>query len=175
MILILYTIIVIHTHILRINTIHILILINVLIHILITILILILILIHNIILINTIHISYECHITNTILYYTILYYTILYYTSYIIIIHILIEPSLLLFLSLSLLSLQLYECRAAHGRFPKSHRVSLGRDPGTFKIRHRVKITSTINLFGFETLKLKIRRLKLWKPTWPVRPAAGRR
>ena len=24
---------------------------------------------------------------------------------------------------------------------------------------------STINLFGFETLKLKIRRLKLWKPT----------
>ena len=25
--------------------------------------------------------------------------------------------------------------------------------------------TSTINLFGFETLKLKIRRLKLWKPT----------
>ena len=27
------------------------------------------------------------------------------------------------------------------------------------------KKTSTINLFGFETLKLKIRRLKLWKPT----------
>ena len=25
--------------------------------------------------------------------------------------------------------------------------------------------TSTINLFGFETLKFKIRRLKLWKPT----------
>ena len=33
------------------------------------------------------------------------------------------------------------------------------------EIPHRVKDTSTINLFGFETLKLKIRRLKLWKPT----------
>ena len=29
----------------------------------------------------------------------------------------------------------------------------------------QTKNTSTINLFGFETLKLKIRRLKLWKPT----------
>ena len=38
-----------------------------------------------------------------------------------------------------------------------------GRDH--IEIRHRVKKTSTINLFGFETLKLKIRRLKLWKPT----------
>ena len=36
------------------------------------------------------------------------------------------------------------------------------------EIRHRVKKASTINLFGFETLKLKIRRLKLWKPTVPV-------
>ena len=57
----------------------------------------------------------------------------------------------------------------ANGRFPKFHLVLLGRDPGTLKsdieIRHRVNKTSTINLFGFETLKLKIRRLKLWKPT----------
>ena len=37
--------------------------------------------------------------------------------------------------------------------------------PWHIEIRHRVKKTSTINLFGFETLKLKIRRLKLWKPT----------
>ena len=33
------------------------------------------------------------------------------------------------------------------------------------EIRHRVKKTPTINLFGFETLKLKIIILKLWKPT----------
>ena len=33
------------------------------------------------------------------------------------------------------------------------------------EIRHRVKKASTINLPGFETLKLKIRRSKLWKPT----------
>ena len=32
------------------------------------------------------------------------------------------------------------------------------------EIRHRVKKTSTMNLFGFETLKLKNRILKLWKP-----------
>ena len=38
--------------------------------------------------------------------------------------------------------------------------------PWHIEIRHRVKQkTSTINLFGFETLKLQIRRLKLWKPT----------
>ena len=41
----------------------------------------------------------------------------------------------------------------------------LGRDPGTLKS----DIVSTKNihnyLFGFETLRLKIRRLKLWKPT----------
>ena len=37
--------------------------------------------------------------------------------------------------------------------------------PWHIEIRHRVKKTSTIDLFGFETLKLKIRRLKLWKPT----------
>ena len=55
----------------------------------------------------------------------------------------------------------------ACGRFPKFHRVFLGRDPGT-EVPHRVKKTSTLNLFGFETLKLKIRRLKLWKPTVPV-------
>ena len=43
-----------------------------------------------------------------------------------------------------------------------------GPRPWHIEIRHRVKRTSTINLFGFETLRLKIRRLKLWKPT--VRP-----
>ena len=41
----------------------------------------------------------------------------------------------------------------------------LGRDPGTLKFDIVSKKTSTIILFGFETLKLKIRRLKLWKPT----------
>ena len=41
----------------------------------------------------------------------------------------------------------------------------LGPRPWHIEIRHRVKQTYTINLFGFETLKLKIRRLKLWKPT----------
>ena len=41
----------------------------------------------------------------------------------------------------------------------------LGRDPGTLKSDIVSKKTSPINLFGFETLKLKIRRLKLWKPT----------
>ena len=40
-----------------------------------------------------------------------------------------------------------------------------GPRPWHIEIRHRVKKTSTINLLGFETLKLKIRRLKLWKPT----------
>ena len=37
----------------------------------------------------------------------------------------------------------------------------VGPRPWHIEIRHRVKKTSTINLFGFETLKLKIRRLKL--------------
>ena len=55
-----------------------------------------------------------------------------------------------------------------YGRFPKFHRVFLGRDPGTLKSDIVSKKTSTTNLLGFETLKLKIRRLKLWKPT--VRP-----
>ena len=40
-----------------------------------------------------------------------------------------------------------------------------GPRPWHIEIRHRVKKTSTIILLGFETLKLKIRRLKLWKPT----------
>ena len=40
-----------------------------------------------------------------------------------------------------------------------------GPRPWHIEIRHRVKKTSTINFFGLETLKLKIRRLKLWKPT----------
>ena len=42
--------------------------------------------------------------------------------------------------------------------------VFLGPRPWHIEIRHRVK-RNTINLFGFETLKLRIRRLKLWKPT----------
>ena len=41
----------------------------------------------------------------------------------------------------------------------------LGPRPWHIEIRHRVKQTSTINSFGFETLELNIRRLKLWKPT----------
>ena len=41
----------------------------------------------------------------------------------------------------------------------------LGRDPGTLKSDIVSKQTSTMNLFGLETLTLKIRRLKLWKPT----------
>ena len=40
-----------------------------------------------------------------------------------------------------------------------------GPRPWHIEIRHRVKKISAINLFGFETLNLKIRRLKLWKPT----------
>ena len=53
-----------------------------------------------------------------------------------------------------------------YGRFPKFHRVFCwGRDPGTLKSDIVSKKTSTTSLFGFETLKLKIRRLKLWKPT----------
>ena len=42
------------------------------------------------------------------------------------------------------------------------------------EIRHRVKKTFTINLFGFETLKLKTRKLKIWKPTVHHRPAVCR-
>ena len=42
--------------------------------------------------------------------------------------------------------------------------VFFGPRPWHIEIRHRVKKTSTINLFGFETLELKVRRLKLWKP-----------
>ena len=37
--------------------------------------------------------------------------------------------------------------------------------PWHIEIRHRFNKTSTIKLSGFETLILKIRRLKLWKPT----------
>ena len=43
--------------------------------------------------------------------------------------------------------------------------MCFGPRPWHIEIRHRVTHTSTIYLFGFETLKLKIRRLKLWKPT----------
>ena len=52
-----------------------------------------------------------------------------------------------------------------YGRFPKFHRVFFGRDPGTLKSDIVSTKTYTLNLFGFETLKLKIRRLKFWKPT----------
>ena len=54
---------------------------------------------------------------------------------------------------------------SVYGRFPKFHRVFLGRDPGTLNSDIVSTKTSTINSFGFETLKLKIRRLKSWKPT----------
>ena len=40
-----------------------------------------------------------------------------------------------------------------------------GPRPWHIEIQHRVKKTSTIDLFGSETLRLKIRRLKLWKLT----------
>ena len=40
-----------------------------------------------------------------------------------------------------------------------------GFTPWHTEIRHRVKIHPQLKLFGFETLKLKIRKLKLWKPT----------
>ena len=65
-------------------------------------------------------------------------------------------------------------CPRTCARREKSRRVRsafevsscfFGPRPCHIEIRHRVKKTSTINLFGFETLKLKIRRLKLWKPT----------
>ena len=40
-----------------------------------------------------------------------------------------------------------------------------GPRPWHIEIRHRVQKIYTIIFFGFEILKLKIRRLKLWKPT----------
>ena len=40
-----------------------------------------------------------------------------------------------------------------------------GPRPWHIEIQHRVENTSTADLFGFETLKLTIRKLKLWKPT----------
>ena len=45
-----------------------------------------------------------------------------------------------------------------------------GRDPGTLKSDIVSTKTSAVNLFGCETLKLTIRRLKLWKPTVEVCP-----
>ena len=48
-----------------------------------------------------------------------------------------------------------------YGRFPKLHRVFLGRDPGTFKSDIVSTKISTTNLFGFETLKFKIRNSKI--------------
>ena len=53
----------------------------------------------------------------------------------------------------------------SYGRFPKFHRDFVGPRPWHIEIRHRVKKAFTIDLFGFETLKLKFRRLKLLKPT----------
>ena len=38
-----------------------------------------------------------------------------------------------------------------YGRFPKFHRVFVGPRPWHIEIRHRVKKTSTIDLFGFDT------------------------
>ena len=51
------------------------------------------------------------------------------------------------------------------GPVPEVSSCFFGPRPWHIEIRHRVKKTSTINLFGFETLILKTRRLKLWKPT----------
>ena len=45
----------------------------------------------------------------------------------------------------------LHKSHPRFGRFPKFHRVFLGRDPGTLKSDIANKKTSTINLFGFET------------------------
>ena len=51
-----------------------------------------------------------------------------------------------------------------YGRFPKFN-CFFGPRLWHIEIRHRVKkITQLCSLFGFEILKLKIRRLKLWKP-----------
>ena len=50
-----------------------------------------------------------------------------------------------------------------YGRLYNFHRVCWGRNPGTLK--SDIVSKNTINSFGFETLKLKIRKLKLWKPT----------
>ena len=56
--------------------------------------------------------------------------------------------------------------KEAYGRFPKCSSCFFGPRPWHIEIRLRVKkTTSTINLFGFETLVLKTRRLKSWKPT----------
>ena len=42
--------------------------------------------------------------------------------------------------------------------------VFFGPRPCHIEIRHLVKETSTIKFLGFEILKLKLRRLRLWKP-----------
>ena len=60
---------------------------------------------------------------------------------------------LLLFIIMIIIS-SLARGPARRGRFPKFHRVVWGRDPGTLKSDIMSKKTSTINLFGFETLKL---------------------
>ena len=60
--------------------------------------------------------------------------------------------------------------RAARGgvrSIPENLSCFFGPRPWHIEIRHRVKKTSAFNLFGFETLKLNIRRLKLWKPSVP--------
>ena len=68
---------------------------------------------------------------------------------------------------------QVQQEHRCYGRFPKFHLCFFGPRPWHIEIRHRVKKTFTINLFGFETLQLKIRRLKLWKPTVSSHPAIG--
>ena len=51
------------------------------------------------------------------------------------------------------------------GRFPKFHRVFWGRDPGTLKSDIVSKKHPQLICSDLETLNLKFRRLKLWKPT----------
>ena len=68
-----------------------------------------------------------------------------------------------------------YDPMSVQGELRSISEVSscfFGPRPWHIEIRHRVKKTSAINLFGSETLKLKIRRLKSWKPT--VRGSHGR-
>ena len=59
----------------------------------------------------------------------------------------------------------------SYGRFPKFHRFFLAETLAHWNPTSCHKKTSTINLSRFETLKLKIRRLKLWKPTVAMRIA----
>ena len=53
----------------------------------------------------------------------------------------------------------------SYGRFPKFHSVFLGRDLGTLKSDTVSKKHPQLICSGLRILKLKIRRLKLWKAT----------